>query len=68
MEEWLNDTTVDGFLGNLRQPEKFIKMDSKWNASQMSNSNKPPSESEEGTVVEDPVGLLNLYEYAMSCR
>ena len=28
MEEWLNDMSTDGFLGNLREPEKFIKMDS----------------------------------------
>ena len=66
MEEWLNDSTVDGFLGNLREPEKFIKIDSKWNASQMNGSSKPPSESEGGTIVEDPVGLLNYYEFAMS--
>ena len=62
MESWLNDTTEDGFLGNLRQPEKFIKMDSKWNASQMSDTSKPPSEEEGGTIVENPVGLLNFYE------
>ena len=66
MEMWLNDTTVDGFLGNLREPEKFIKMDSKWNASQMSDASKPPSESEGGTIVEDAVGLLNIYEYAIT--
>ena len=66
MEMWLNDTTVDGFLGNLREPEKFIKMDSKWNASQMSDASKPPSEEEGGTIVEDPVGLLNVYEYQTS--
>ena len=63
MEEWLNDTSVDGFLGNLREPDMFIKMDSKWNASQMTDSSKPPSEEEGGTIVEDAVGLLNLYEY-----
>ena len=66
MESWLNDTTVDGFLGNLRNPESFIKMDSKWNASQMSDTSKPPSESEGGTIVENTVGLLNYYEYNMS--
>ena len=65
MEEWLNNTTVDGFLGNLREPDKFIKMDSKWNASQMSDTSKPPSEEEGGTIVEDAVGLLNIYEYNM---
>ena len=62
MEEWLNDTTVDGFLYNLREPEKFIKMDSKWNASTMTDTSKPPSEGEGGTIVENPVGLLNFYE------
>ena len=66
MEEWLNDNTVDGFLYNLREPDKFIKMDSKWNASQMSDTSKPPSEEEGGTIVEDAVGLLNVYEYTMS--
>ena len=66
MEEWLNDTSVDGFLYNLREPEKFIKMDSKWNASQMSDTSKPPSEEEGGTIVEDAVALLNVYEYTMS--
>ena len=66
MEMWLNDTTVDGFLGNLRNPESFIKMDSKWNASQMSDTSKPPSESEGGTIVEAAVGLLNIYEYNMT--
>ena len=62
MEDWLNDTTTDGFLGNLREPEKFIKMDSKWNATMMSDTSKPPST----TIVEDPVGLLNIYEYQVS--
>ena len=66
MEMWLNDTTVDGFLGNLRNPEDFIKMDSKWNASLMTDTSKPPAEEEGGTIVEDPVGLLNVYEYNMT--
>ena len=62
MEDWLNDTTVDGFLYNLRDYERFIKLDSKWNATMMSDASKPPST----TIVESPVGLLNLYEYGMS--
>ena len=66
MEDWLNDETVDGFLGNLRNPESFIKMDSKWNVSTMTDASKPPSEEEGGTIVEDAVGLLNIYEYVMS--
>ncbi len=62
MEEWLNDTSADGFLGNLREPEKFIKMDSVWNATVMTDTTKPA----ETTMVTDPVGLLNIYEYTMS--
>ena len=68
MEMWLNDTSVDGFLGNLRNPESFIKMDSKWNASLMTDTSKPPSEDEGGTIVEDAVGLLNRYEYVTNYR
>ena len=61
MEEWLNDTSVDGFLGNLREPEKFIKMDSVWNATLTTSTSKPEST----TMVTDAVGLLNIYEYKM---
>ena len=32
MEMWLNDTSIDGFLGNLREPDKFIVMGAKWDA------------------------------------
>ncbi len=67
MEEWLNDTTVDGFLGNLREPEKFIVMDAKWNATEdatrFGNIQRP---SDSGTIVTDAVGLLNMYEYQSS--
>ena len=62
MEDWLNDTTVDGFLGNLRDPEKFIKMDGIWNNTAMKDTSKPAKT----TMVESPVGLLNIYEYTMS--
>ena len=61
MEQWLNDTSVDGFLGNLREPEKFIKTDSVWNATMTEETTKPA----ETTMVEDTVGLLNIYEYTM---
>ena len=67
MEEWLNDTTVDGFLGNLRDYESFIVTDAKWNATEDSTyfgSITRPSDS--GTVVTDAVGLLNIYEYQSS--
>ena len=59
MEQWLNDTTVDGFLYNLRDYEKFIVTDYKWNATMMTDNSKPAKT----TMVEDPVGLLNYYEY-----
>jgi len=64
MEQWLNDTSVDGFLGNLREPEKFIKTDSVWNATMTIKTTKP----EKTTMVTDTVGLLNIYEYTMSYK
>ena len=62
MEQWLNDTTADGFLGNLREPDKFIKTDSVWNATMTEETTKP----EKTTMVTDAVGLLSIYEYTMS--
>ena len=65
MEQWLNDTSVDGFLGNLREPDKFIKTDSVWNATgPLNNSSKP----EKTTMVTDAVGLLNYYEFSRSLK
>ena len=62
MEQWLNDTSVDGFLGNLREPDKFIKTDSAWNATSTTETTKP----EKTTMVTDTVGLLNIYEYTIA--
>ena len=68
MEEWLNDTTVDGFLGNLRNYENFIVTDAKWDATEdnreLGNITRPNGT----TIVTDAVGLLNIYEYQMSYR
>ena len=64
MEEWLNDTSVDGFLGNLRDYENFIVTDAKWNATITTTFDKPA----ETTIVTDPVGLLNRYEYVTSYK
>ena len=64
VEQWLNDTTVDGFLGNLREPEKFIKTDSVWNATMTTEITKPAKT----TMIKDTVGLINLYEYIMTTR
>ena len=64
MEEWLNDTSIDGFLGNLRDYENFIVTDAKWNATLTTSSSKPA----ETTMVTDAVGLLNYYEYVTSYR
>ena len=66
MEDWLNDTSVDGFLGNLRDYEKFIVTDAKWNATldatSLGNITRP-----NGTTTETAaVGLLNMYEYQSS--
>ena len=64
MQQWLNDTSVDGFLGNLREPEKFIKIDSKWNATATTSTTKPAKT----TMVTSVIGLLNVYEYTMSYK
>ena len=66
MEEWLNDTSVDGFLGNLREPEKFIVMDSKWDATEENRFLGSITRPNETTTVTDAVGLLNIYEYQSS--
>ncbi len=66
MESWLNDTSVDGFLGNLREPENFIVTDAKWDATMddrlLGSITRPNGES----VVTNAVGLLNAYEYQSS--
>ena len=66
MEEWLNDTTVDGFLGNLRDVDKFLVTDAKWDATMNSGSLGSITRPNGETIVTDTVGLLNLYEYQMS--
>ena len=66
MEDWLNDTTVDGFLGNLREPEKFIVMDAKWNATMDDRDLGSITRPDGTTTVTDAVGLLNVYEYQSS--
>ena len=64
MQQWLNDTTVDGFLGNLRDYENFIKTNSVWNATITEETTKPAKT----TMVTSAVGLLNIYEYTMSYK
>ena len=67
MEDWLNDTSVDGFLGNLRDYENFIVTDAKWNATEDATSlGSVTRPRDDGTVVTDAVGLLNMYEYQSS--
>ena len=66
MQQWLNDTTVDGFLENLRDYENFIVTDAKWNATldatDLGSITRPNGES----VSTNAVGLLNAYEYQSS--
>ena len=66
MEEWLNDTSVDGFLGNLRDYENFIVTDAKWDATLGSTELGSITRPNGTTVVKDAVGLLNIYEYQSS--
>ncbi|HIR58508.1 MAG TPA: hypothetical protein IAB38_00495 [Candidatus Onthousia excrementipullorum] len=66
MEDWLNDRSVDGFLGNLRDYENFIVTDSVWDAT-VDNRNLGEMTRLDGTtVITDAVGLLNVYEYQSS--
>jgi hypothetical protein len=66
MEQWLNDTSSDGFLGTLYNYANYIKTDSSWNATidatDLGSITKPTNT----TMVTDAVGLLNIYEYQMS--
>ena len=66
IQEWLNDTSVDGFLANLRDYEKFIVTDAKWDATMdnrdLGSITRPNGES----VSTNAVGLLNIYEYQSS--
>ena len=66
MEDWLNDTTVDGFLGNLRDYEKFIVTDAKWDATMDPNGLGSITRPNGEATVTAPVGLLNMYEYQSS--
>ena len=66
MEEWLNDTTVDGFLGNLRDYENFIVTDAVWDATLDATSLGSITRPNGTTTVTDVVGLLNIYEYQSS--
>ena len=66
MEMWLNDTSVDGFLGNLRDYEKFIVTDAVWDATLDSDALGSIERPNGTTTVTAPVGLLNMYEYQSS--
>ena len=63
IREWLNDTSIDGFLANLRKPENFIVMDAKWDATMDSTAQGSIERPIGTTIVTDAVGLLNAYEY-----
>ena len=68
MESWLNDTTVDGFLGNLRDYENFIVTDAKWDATMDDRDLGSITRPDGTTLVTNAVGLLNMYEYQESYR
>ena len=64
--EWLNDTTVDGFLYNLRDYENFLVTDAVWDATMDSTALGSITRPNGTTTVTDAVGLLNMYEYQSS--
>ena len=57
-EQWLNDTSVDGFLGNLKNYTSFIKTGVSWKTLEDSDSIRNPKV----VNVTDTIGLLNLEE------
>ena len=66
MEDWLNDTSVDGFLGNLRDYENFVVTDAVWDATMDATSLGSITRPNGEATVTDAVGLLNMYEYQSS--
>ena len=66
VKEWLNDETVDGFLGNLRDYENFIVTDAVWDATMDDRDLGSITRPNGTTTVTDAVGLLNTYEYQSS--
>ncbi len=68
LEDWLNDTTEDGFLGNLRDPDKFIVMDSQWNTTEDNRSLGEITRPNSTSIVTDPIGTLNTYEYQAASK
>ena len=66
MEDWLNDTSVDGFLGNLRDYENFIVTDAKWDATLDKTALGSITRPNGTSVSTNAVGLLNMYEYQSS--
>ena len=66
MEDWLNDTSVDGFLGNLRDYENFIVTDAVWDATLDDRDIGSIQRPNGTTTVTTSVGLLNMYEYQSS--
>ena len=66
MEDWLNDTSVDGFLGNLRDYENFIVTDAKWDATLDATALGRITRPNGTSVSTNAVGLLNVYEYQSS--
>ena len=66
VEDWLNDTSLDGFLGNLRDYENFIVTDAKWDTTEDTTDLGSITRPNGTTIVEDAVGLLNMYEYQSS--
>lgn len=68
MEMWLNDTSADGFLGNLRDYENFIVTDAVWDATMDDTELGSITRPNRTTIVNQAVGLLNMYEYQSSYR
>ncbi len=63
LHDWLNDTSVDGFLGNLRDYENFIITDSVFDVTPTNNTLGNIIKPNNTKTVTGAVGTLNTYEY-----
>ena len=66
LREWLNDTSVDGFLGNLRNSDDFIVSNSIWDATPTGNTLGSITRPNGTSTVTNAVGAINTYEYQSS--
>ena len=70
MEDWLNDTSVDGFLWNLRDYENFIVTDAKWDATmddrELGSITRPSDSGGSGGYLNNGLNWWTITPYSTS--